>query len=91
MGLGGLELLLGGLVGHFGPQEAGEFAGDGDGHDGGAFPLLGEVAMAGEEADLRVPGAAAGLGAGLGRPGWVAVVPGGFGQAAGGRGGCRFW
>src|SRR5436305_10077472 len=32
LGSGGLELLSGGLLGHLGPEEAGGFASDGDGH-----------------------------------------------------------
>jgi hypothetical protein len=55
VGSGRVELLSGGLVGHLGPQEAGEFAGDCDGHDGRAFAVLGEVSVALKEADLRLP------------------------------------
>jgi hypothetical protein len=40
-----MSLLSGGLVGHLGPQEPGEFAGERDGRDGGAFPVLGEVSV----------------------------------------------
>jgi hypothetical protein len=68
-GLGCLELLSGGLVGHLGPEEAGEFTGDSDGHDRGAFAVLGEVAVSLKEADLRLPGPVAGLWAGGGAPG----------------------
>ena len=67
-----MELLSGGLVGHLGPEEAGEFTGDSDGHDRGAFAVLGEVAVSLKEADLRLPGPVAGLWAGGGAPGGVA-------------------
>lgn len=79
-GLGCLELLSGGLVGHLGPEKAGEFAGDRDGHDGGALALSAEMAVAGKEADLRLPDAIGGVGSGGGAPAGVSVVPGRFGQ-----------
>jgi len=84
VGLDGEELLSGGLLGHLGPEEASEFTGDSDGHDGGALALLGEMAMAVKETDLRVPGPVAGLGTSGGASGCVAVVPGSFGQQAAG-------
>ena len=39
------RVLSGGLVGHLGPQEAGELAGDCDGHDGGALALQADEAL----------------------------------------------
>ena len=70
-----------GLVGHGGPEEAGELAGDGDVDDGRALAVVGEVAVAVVQADLGLPGAI-GRAAGpvVGRRGAVAVVPGGLDQ-----------
>ena len=45
------------LVGHRGPQEPDELAGDRDVRDGRAFPVVGEVSVAVIEPDLGVPGA----------------------------------
>ena len=45
------------LVGHRGPQEPGELAGDRDVRDGPAFPVVGEVSVAVMQPDLGVPGA----------------------------------
>ena len=80
LGSGGLELLSGGLLGHLGPQKAGELASDSDGHDGGALALLGEVAVALEESDLRLPGSVRGVKSAGGASRGVAVVPGSFGE-----------
>src|ERR1700712_1386793 len=44
------------LVGHRGPQEADELAGDRDVRHGRALAVLGEVAVAVVQADLRPPG-----------------------------------
>ena len=91
VGSGSLELLAGGLVGQLGPEEGGELAGDGDGHDGRALAAFGELAMACVEADLGLPGAIGRWRAGRG----AARVGGGSARrlrsAAGGRGGCRPW
>ena len=62
-----------------------------DGHDGGALALLGEVSVALEQTDLRLPGRSDGF-----RTAWrVGVVGGGSARrlrsAAGGRAGCRSW
>src|SRR5437868_15480038 len=82
--LGGEGLLACGLVGHLGPQECGELAGQGDGHDGRALALLGEVLVSVKGPELRLPRPVCGLRSGLG-PAWrVAVVPGGFDEEAAG-------
>ena len=55
---GGGGLLAQGLLGHSGPQEADEFAGDGDvGHGRALGALLGQDAVAVVEAHLGLPGA----------------------------------
>ena len=45
------------LVGHRGPEEPGELAGDRDVRDGRAFPVLGEVPVAVMQPELGLPGA----------------------------------
>jgi hypothetical protein len=84
VGSGGEGVLSGWLFGHFGPQEASEFAGDRDGHDGRALAVGAEVAVSVKEADLRVPGALAGGRSAALASGRVAVVVGGFDQQAAG-------
>src|SRR5919201_1357493 len=59
------------LVGHGGPQEAGELASDGGVGDGGGLVVLGEGAVAVVEADLGAPGAGRGGGGEGGRWGGV--------------------
>src|SRR5450432_367583 len=68
------------LVGHRGPEEPDELAGDRDVRDGRAFPVLGEVAVSVMQPDLGLPGALVGLRAGGRSAGCVAVVPGGLDQ-----------
>jgi hypothetical protein len=59
--------------------EAGEFAGDRDGRDGGAFAALGgEVAVAGVQADLGLPGARVAVGSAVGAAWAVLAGPGGL-------------
>ena len=79
------------LVGHRGPEEPDELAGDRDVRDGRALPVVGEVPVAVMQPDLRLPGALVGLGArsrGGGVRGGSARRPR---SAAGGRGCCRSW
>ena len=52
-GVGGAEW----LVGHRGPQEPDELAGDRDVRDRRAFPVVGEVPVAVMQPDLGLPGA----------------------------------
>ena len=76
------------LVGHGGPEEAGELAGDGGGGDGRALAVVGEVAVAVVQADLGLPGARGTAGGTSsasapvrrGSAWWVLVVPGGLDQ-----------
>jgi hypothetical protein len=86
---GGVGLLVAdGLVGHRRPGKASELARDGDGRDGGALAVGGEVAVAVMQADLRVPGSrgdhrrdmAGERGQPPGAPRWMLVVPGGLDQ-----------
>ena len=64
-----------------GPEEAGELAGDGDGRDGGAFAVFGEVAVAMMQPNLGLPGARVTLRSARLRPaGRVLVGPGGLDQ-----------
>ena len=53
LGIGGAER----LVGHRGPQEPGELAGNSDVRDRRAFPVVGEVPVAVIKPDLGLPGA----------------------------------
>src|SRR3954463_4943512 len=80
-GSGGL-LVAEGLVGHGGPEEAGELAGDGDGGDGRALAVVGEGVVAVVQAQLGAPGAGGDFGRHVGlaarAAGSVAVVPGGL-------------
>ena len=64
------------LVGHRGPQEPDELAGDRDVRDGRAFPVVGEVPVAVMQPDLGLPGALVRRRAVLREAGSVAVVPG---------------
>src|SRR3954447_6787274 len=66
------------LVGHRGPEKAGELARDGDVGDGAAFAVGGQVLVAAVQADLGLPGAIARRRAGARAPRSVAVVPGRF-------------
>ena len=85
LGGGLLELVGGGrgggvcdaewLAGHRRPQEPDELAGDSDVRDGRALAVLGEVAVAMIEPDLRLPGALVRLGAGLRASRRMPVMP----------------
>src|SRR4051794_41969116 len=94
-GSGGLVLGAEGLVGHRGPEEATELAGDGDGRDGRALAARGQAAVAVVQTDLGVPGARrdggwhVGSEAGAGRAGGGGAG-GPAGEPAGG-GRCRPW
>src|SRR4051812_50059103 len=94
-GSGGLVLGAEGLVGHRGPEEATELAGDGDGRDGRALAARGEAAVAVVQADLGVPGARRDGGGHVGSEAGGARAGGGGArrpreQPAGGRV-CRRW
>jgi hypothetical protein len=60
------------LVGHRGPQEAGELAGDGDVGDRRLLAVIDEAAVAVVQADLGLPGALVGCRPGLAPPWGVA-------------------
>jgi hypothetical protein len=68
------------LVGHRGPEEPDELAGDRDVRDGRAFPVLGEVPVSVMQPDLGLPGALVRRRAARGPSGGVAVAQ--QGQAA---------
>src|SRR5579863_8747767 len=69
-----------GLVGDGGPEKPGELAGDGDGRDGGALAVFGEMVVAAVQPGLRLPGASIGLRTAVGSAGPVPVGPGGLDQ-----------